>query len=216
MSKTIEKTCRSVPGYSLDVESFSARVGYWREMSVRRLPQSGIAETAEWRRGETMWRKAQAKALQRRSPCALNHTSGRFCHLQANAWPSGRETLRVALCLARTMTDLQCRQAADKPGGRLRPHYASPLASSPSSSNADRVSRPYKIFAYPYFCACLLLSLCLAATAETRSTGLSTTLLCTSTTRYLHDDNRRSVSPPRDCKRLRAGEGLGFLHVERG
>jgi len=108
--------------------------------------------------------------------------------------------LKVRPLLARTMADLPCRQAADKPDGRLRPHYASPLTSSSSLSNADPVSRPYKIFAYPYFCACSLLSLCLAATAETCSTRASTTLLCTSTMKYLHDDNRRSVSPPRDYR----------------
>lgn len=62
------------------------------------------------------------------------------------------------LCLARTMADLQCRQAGDKHGtchgGRLRPHYASPLSSSACSSNADLDSGPNKIFACPYFCTC--------------------------------------------------------------
>jgi hypothetical protein len=162
---------------------------------------------------ETIQDHVEKGPSKRRSPRALNHTSRRFCHFQANTWPSRQGIAWSAVCLARTMPDLQCRQAADKPDGRLRPHYASPLASSMFLSNADLASRPYKIFAYPHFCACSLLSLCLAATAETKSTRLvraSTTLPCTRTMRYLHDDNRRSVSPLRDCKRLRAGGGLGF------
>lgn len=60
------------------------------------------------------------------------------------------------------MPDLQCRQAGDKHGtchgGRLRPHYASPLSSSASTSNADLDSGPNKIFAYPYFCTCSCLA----------------------------------------------------------
>lgn len=54
------------------------------------------------------------------------------------------------------------RQAADKHGtchgGRLRPHYASPLSSSACLSNADLTSRPNKISARPYFCTCSCLA----------------------------------------------------------
>lgn len=53
-------------------------------------------------------------------------------------------------------------QAADKHGtchgGRLPPHYTSPLSSSASLSNADLVSRPNKISARPYCCTCSCLA----------------------------------------------------------
>jgi hypothetical protein len=78
------------------------------------------------------------------------------------------------LCLA---TDDARRAFANKqltrPDGRLRPHYASPLSSSACLSNADLTSRPYKIFAHPYFCACSCLAFAwLPPPRQTASTTL--------------------------------------------
>jgi hypothetical protein len=78
------------------------------------------------------------------------------------------------LCLA---TDDARRAVANKqltrPDGRLRPHYASPLSSSACLSNADLTSRPYKIFAHPYFCVCSCLAFAwLPPPRQTASTTL--------------------------------------------
>lgn len=73
--------------------------------------------------GKQAWQAALHTLL-----ITLAPSSRRFCRIQANAWLLGPNTMRATSFLARTMPEMRCRQAADKPAichrGRLRPHYA--------------------------------------------------------------------------------------------